>query len=110
MEQHTCQKKVYRGNRDFMGGYCDKKAKIFENGKWLCGIHSSEANAKRKAKSDAKYAAHSQSIREQNQKYENRQKLLKAAEKWMDAQTMHNTSDLYNACVVYFGRTPVIPD
>lgn len=33
-----------------------------------------------------------------------------AARKWVDAQTFHNTGDLYNACVKHFGLTPVIPD
>jgi hypothetical protein len=34
----------------------------------------------------------------------------RSLEMWLDAQTTAHTSDLYNAAIAYFKRTPVIPD
>jgi len=110
MEKHECEERVYPPGNAFHHYQCGKNAKSYENGKWYCGIHNAEAVANRKAKSDAKYAEYSRNLDEKNRKHKEMQKLLKAAEKWMDAQTMHHTTDLYNACTTYFERKIVIPD
>ncbi len=54
MTEHTCEKRVYTGG-SFRGHLCNKKAKVKDKGKWLCGLHSPDADARRKEKSDAKY-------------------------------------------------------
>ncbi len=56
MEKHTCQKRIWDRFNQYT---CGKTAKAESNGQWFCGIHSPEAEAKRKAKSDARSAERS---------------------------------------------------
>jgi len=64
MTKNTCQKRVW----DRFNSYtCGKTAKVESNGQWFCGIHSPEADAKRKAKSAAKSAEWNRQWREKEQ-------------------------------------------
>jgi hypothetical protein len=53
MEKHICQAHIWDRYSQYT---CGKTAKAESNGKWFCGIHSPEAAARRKAKSDARSA------------------------------------------------------
>lgn len=55
MSDRYCEKIIYGGNAAFGGSRCSNKAKVEVNGKWFCGTHSPEAEARRKAKRDQRY-------------------------------------------------------
>ena len=54
MAKQQCAEQIYS---DIMGGNrCVNTGKVEDSGKWWCGIHSPEANRKRKAKRKARWA------------------------------------------------------
>ncbi len=57
-EKPQCSKRVYTGERcDFSGHLCGRPGKVMLKGRWLCAIHTPEAEAKRKQRNEAKWAA-----------------------------------------------------
>ena len=56
MTDHKCEKRVYTGG-NFRGHICTKKANGCYEGRWLCGLHSPEADARRKEKADERSRA-----------------------------------------------------
>ena len=76
MEKHRCTHTIWNNYNHYT---CNKPAKVQdEKGKWCCGIHSPEAVAKRKAKSDARYEEWRANIDAARKTQERERKILKA--------------------------------
>lgn len=55
-EPRYCDKIVYGGNAPWGGARCSNKAKVEHGGKWYCGVHSPEGEARRKQRQHARWA------------------------------------------------------
>lgn len=55
----TCSKRVFSTLRSDVGGHiCTRNAKVVENGKPFCALHSVAGQAEKERKFQEKYAAH----------------------------------------------------
>ena len=66
MSAHKCEESVRVPGRWPRFNPCGKSAKVENNGKWYCGIHSPDAVAARRAKSDAKWQANRAAMQAQS--------------------------------------------
>lgn len=55
---HKCQKRVYNGRRDdWIGHQCGRPARVQEEGRWLCSLHTADGIKKRNEAIQAKWKA-----------------------------------------------------